>query len=285
MKFNELTDEEKRVIEHKGTERPFSGRFNDFYEEGVYKCKKCDTALYTSKDKFSSGCGWPSFDDDLGTVKRVPDADGRRVEIVCSNCGGHLGHVFEGEGFTQKNTRHCVNSVSLSFDKKDKPCKNHAIAYFAGGCFWGVEYHFEKFKGVHAAVSGYMGGDMPNPDYHAVCTGMTGHLEVVKVEYDECEVDFKSLAKLFFETHDFTQTNGQGPDIGSQYLSAIFYMNEEQKRISLELIEELGNMGYKVATTLREAPMFYPAEDYHQDYYERHQKVPYCHTYRKVFNS
>lgn len=115
---NDLNEEEKYVIEKKGTERPFSGQYNDFYEDGTFYCKKCNTALYTSKDKFSSGCGWPSFDDDLGTVKRVPDSDGRRVEIVCSSCGGHLGHVFEGEGLTSKNSRHCVNSISLTFKEE-----------------------------------------------------------------------------------------------------------------------------------------------------------------------
>lgn len=283
MAYTKLTPEEIRVIENKGTERPFSGKYNDFHKKGVFNCKKCGTALYASEDKFSSGCGWPSFDDDLGTVKRISDADGRRVEIVCSNCAGHLGHVFEGEGFSSKNTRHCVNSISLTFEDEDKNCDTNAVAYFAGGCFWGVEYHFEKVSGVKAAISGYMGGHVSNPDYQSICTGMTGHLEVVKVEFDECEVSFKDLTKLFFETHDFTQTNGQGPDIGSQYLSAIFYVNEDQKDDSLEVIDELGDMGFEVATSLYEAPIFYEAEDYHQDYYERHQKVPYCHTYKKVF--
>jgi len=118
MYFNKLTDEEKRIIENKGTEIPFSGKYNEFYEEGIFTCKKCNTPLFDSKSKFSSGCGWPSFDDNLSSaVKRISDVDGRRVEIVCSNCGGHLGHVFEGEGFTSKNTRHCVNSISLSFKK------------------------------------------------------------------------------------------------------------------------------------------------------------------------
>ena len=118
MKFNELTDEEKYVIENKGTEYPFTGIYNDFYEEGVFTCKKCNTPLYNSNSKFKSGCGWPSFDDEIaGSVKRVADKDGRRIEIVCANCGGHLGHVFEGEGFTSKNTRHCVNSISLNFTK------------------------------------------------------------------------------------------------------------------------------------------------------------------------
>ncbi len=116
MSYKVLTPEEKAVIENKGTERPFSGEYNDFKEKGVFKCKKCGTVLYDSSTKFNSGCGWPSFDDDLGKVQRVPDADGRRVEIVCASCGGHLGHVFEGEGFTSKNTRHCVNSISLEFE-------------------------------------------------------------------------------------------------------------------------------------------------------------------------
>ena len=118
MKYNELSENEKYVIENKGTEYPFTGVYNDFYEKGIYVCKKCDTPLYRSEDKFKSGCGWPSFDDEIqGAVKRVLDRDGRRVEIVCTNCGGHLGHVFEGEGFTSKDTRHCVNSISLKFVK------------------------------------------------------------------------------------------------------------------------------------------------------------------------
>ena len=119
MKYNELTDEEKYVIEDKGTEYPFTGKYNDFYEEGTFTCKKCDVPLYKSEDKFKSGCGWPSFDDEIkGAVKRVPDKDGRRVEIVCASCGGHLGHVFEGERLTSKDTRHCVNSISLNFKVK-----------------------------------------------------------------------------------------------------------------------------------------------------------------------
>ena len=114
--FRELTAAEKRVIVNKGTERPFTGKYDKFYEKGTYHCKRCDAVLYRSDSKFDSGCGWPSFDDEVeGAVKRIPDSDGIRTEIQCANCGAHLGHVFLNEGFTLKNTRHCVNSISLVF--------------------------------------------------------------------------------------------------------------------------------------------------------------------------
>jgi len=116
MSYNPLNPEEERIIVHKGTEQPFTGEYNDFKAQGTFVCRRCNNPLYHSNDKFDSGCGWPSFDDEItGNVKRVPDADGRRTEILCGHCGGHLGHVFSGEKFTEKNTRHCVNSLSVRF--------------------------------------------------------------------------------------------------------------------------------------------------------------------------
>ncbi len=156
-------------------------------------------------------------------------------------------------------------------------------AYFAAGCFWGVEYYFQKQKGVKSVVSGYMGGHIANPNYEVVSSGTSGHLEVVEVIFDENVVSFEELAKLFFEIHDFTQTNGQGPDIGTQYLSAIFYADENQKNVSLNLIAKLAQMNYKVATSLYPEVTFYKAEDYHQNYYNKTGKIPYCHSRVKIF--
>jgi len=282
--FRELSKDEERVIVHKGTEMPYSGKYDKFFQDGIYRCKRCNAPLYYSKDKFNSGCGWPSFDDEIkGAVKRQVDADGRRVEIVCANCGAHLGHVFEGEQFTPKNTRHCVNSISLVFEEVDE--SRYKRAYFAGGCFWGVEYHFDNLDGVIVAKSGYMGGKTKNPTYEDVCYKDTGHLETVEVIYDPKKISFEKLAKLFFEIHDPTQTNGQGPDIGSQYLSAVFYNSEDEKRVVEDLINQLEKKALKVATKLIPSceHEFYEAEDYHQDYYKKHNKLPYCHVYKKRF--
>ena len=176
---------------------------------------------------------------------------------------------------------------AASIDKEikiEKPIdKSLKAAYFAGGCFWGVEHHFEKKKGVKDAISGYMGGWVKNPGYYDVIKGKTGHVETVKVVYDPKVITFEELTKLFFEIHDPEQRDGQGPDIGSQYLSGIFYHNEEEKNTAQSVIDILTNKGYDVATSLVEVSPFYIAEGFHQDYYARTGKTPYCHIYKKIF--
>lgn len=279
--MNRLTDAERRVIIDKGTEAPFTGTYTNSEAQGLYTCKQCDAPLYWSADKFISTCGWPSFDDEIsGAVKRMADGDGRRTEITCARCGGHLGHVFTGEGLTPKNMRHCVNSISMNF----VPIERLDRAVFAGGCFWGVEHLMQSQKGVISVESGYSGGTVANPTYEQVCTGKTGHLECVEVLYDRDKVDYTTLTKLFFEIHDFTQRNGQGPDLGPQYLSAIFYANDAQKQAAQGVIDILKDKGYDVATTLRPLTKFYPAEGYHQDYYNGKGSQPYCHSLTHIFS-
>ena len=283
MKVDKLNPEEERIIIHKGTERPFTGKYYNHKEAGTYTCKQCGTPLFRSSDKFDSGCGWPSVDDEIpGAVKRAPDADGVRMEITCAKCGGHLGHVFEGEGFTPKNTRHCVNSISLEFITASQEAALEK-AYFAGGCFWGVEHLLKQSEGVISTRVGYMGGRTKNPTYKQVCYENTGHAEVVEVVFDPKQTSYETLARLFFEIHDPTQINRQGPDIGDQYRSAVFYTNNEQKETAEKLIALLKGKGYNPVTEIVPADTFWVAEDYHQDYYDNTGKQPYCHIYQKRF--
>ena len=282
LKLNELTHTEKNVILNKGTEQPYTGKFTDHFAEGVYTCKQCDAMLYKSGSKFKAHCGWPAFDDEIkGAVKRIPDADGRRIEIVCSNCDGHLGHVFEGEKYTDKNTRHCVNSISMKFVHADKIKTERAI--FAGGCFWGVEYYMQQAPGVLETSVGYTGGHSSNPTYRDVCSHKTGHIEAVEIVFDPASVSFEALAKLFFEIHDPTEIDRQGNDRGEQYRSEIFYLDTTQKETTERLIEILKMKGLKIATKVSPAKQFWKAEIKHQDYYIKTKKLPYCHAYTKRF--
>jgi peptide methionine sulfoxide reductase msrA/msrB len=284
LQYNDLTKSESYVINSKGTESPFTGKFTKYSEKGTYVCKKCGAALYYSSHKFVSDCGWPSFDDEIkGAVNRYPDPDGMRTEIECASCGAHLGHVFTGERLTSKNVRHCVNSVSLDFVPAIIPAGRYGAAVFAGGCFWGVEYFLQKAPGVISVTSGYTGGVVKNPTYKEVCTGNTGHAEAVKVIYDPLKTNYEKILKLFLEIHDPSQVGGQGPDIGDQYRSEIFYLNAEQKSIAEKNINVLKAKGMKIATAITKASEFYPAETYHQDYYFNNGKVPYCHSYTKRF--
>lgn len=272
-----LTPLTRRVICEKATEYPGSGQYNAVSGAGTYLCRRCGLALFHANSQFHSGCGWPSFDDDIfQSVLQLPDADGMRTEILCMRCQGHLGHVFSGEGFTKKNLRHCVNSASIDF-VADAGVKDTEEAIIAGGCFWGVDYFLKLLPGVLKVEVGYTGGKIVEPSYEMVCRGNSGHYEAARVVFDRDKIDYHAVIKRFFEIHDPSQREGQGPDIGAQYQSAIFYYNQEQLDSIRSLIDVLQARGYKVATHLLSVGVFWPAEEYHQNYYSKHHKLPYCH--------
>src|SRR3990167_7620412 len=309
-KATSLPDDVLAVVQDKGTERPFSGEYDQFGEDGTYLCRRCGLALFRASTKFHSGCGWPSFDENIPeAVIEEPDADGRRTEILCARCHAHLGHVFTGEGFTNKSIRHCVNSLSIEH-VADRQVLDTEEAIFAAGCFWGVEYYFKRLPGILKTEVGYSGGTLANPSYKAICRGdtghyevirvvydpqkifsdgfvvyflriinNTGHYEVIRVVYDPQKINYKTIAKYFFEIHNPTQPDGQGPDRGEQYLSVAFYYDTKQQEILLTLIKQLEVKGYKIATKVLPVSIFWPAEDFHQDYYDKQGKEPYCHRY------
>lgn len=258
------------------TEPPFSGKYTDYFEEGVYLCRACKAPLYKSTSKFHSGCGWPSFDQEIqGTVEKVSDPDGERIEIRCANCHAHLGHIFEGEWCTKTNTRHCINSYALEF------VKQHEYAYFGTGCFWCSEALFQRVKGVLNVTPGYSGGKVERPSYEKVCSGTSGHAEVVRIEFDTSVVSYAELLELFWASHDPTSLNRQGNDMGEQYRSIILYVNDEQKNDaerSKMTLERDAIYEKPIVTQIVPFNTFYEAEDEHKNYFEQHNNAPYCQS-------
>jgi peptide methionine sulfoxide reductase msrA/msrB len=268
-----LTPEQFRVMRKAGTEKPFTGKYNDHYLDGTYHCAACGTPLFASDTKYDHGTGWPSFIDPVNEDSISYHDDFsllmKRIEVRCSTCDSHLGHVFD-DGPPPSSRHFCINSVALDF--RPGSTEKKEIATFAAGCFWGVEDKFSKITGVVETAVGFTGGTVEDPSYQQVCRGNTGHAEAVHILYNPAVVSYTELLDTFFRLHDPTQLDRQGPDVGSQYRSAIFYHNDEQKRETENVIRRLESSGrFKapIVTQVKPASEFYKAEEYHQKFYEK----------------
>jgi len=283
-----LSPEAYHVLREKGTEIPFTGKYYKSEETGVFHCAACGNPLFTSDTKYDSGTGWPSFWQPVSpeALKTQTDTSlGRkRTEVLCGKCGGHLGHVFE-DGPRPTGLRYCINSVSLDLKPTgtaeapggaSAPAaagRQTQAATFAAGCFWGVEAKFREMKGVLDATVGYTGGRTQDPTYKEVCTDKTGHAEAVRVEFDPAVITYDQLLDAFWGFHDPTTLNRQGPDVGTQYRSAIFYHTEDQRKAALASKERLAKSGKyggrAIVTEIVPAAEFTRAEEYHQRYFEK----------------
>lgn len=271
-----LSPEQYRILRAQGTEAAFCGGLLHQKEPGIYACAGCGLPLFSSTAKFESGTGWPSFYEPFAR-ENVAEREDRslgmvRREILCARCDAHLGHVFE-DGPGPTGLRYCLNSAALAFAALTEAKSEKAT--FAAGCFWHVEEEFRKAKGVVSTRVGYTGGTKESPTYLEVCSHGTGHAEAVEVTFDPGQVGYDQLLDLFWTNHDPTSKDRQGPDVGPQYRSAIFFHTPQQEaaaRASLARREASGAYSRPIATRIELAARFWRAEEYHQQYLEKKGK-------------